>query len=77
MLALREWTKRKTRSAGYAISQRFRKQIEELFGEAKDFMGLRRMRLRTLERVQEQPLFTALAQNLKRLVKLRNVALEA
>ena len=73
---VREWAKRKTRSAGYAISQRLRKQIEELFGEAKDFMGLRRMRLRQLERVQEQPLLTALAQNLKRLVKLRTLALE-
>jgi transposase len=74
--ALREWARRKSRSAGYANSQRLRKQIEELFGEAKDFMGLRRMRLRTLERVQEQPLLTALAQNLKRLVKLRTMALE-
>lgn len=38
-----------------------RNQIEELFGEAKDFMGLRRMRLRRLERVREQPLLIALA----------------
>jgi predicted regulator of amino acid metabolism with ACT domain len=37
-------------------------------------MGLRRMRLRTIERVQEQPLLTALAQNLKRLVKLQQLA---
>ena len=71
--ALREWAKRKTRSEGYAVSQRLRKLIEELFGEAKDQMGLRRMRLRTLERVQEQPLMTALAQNLKRLVRMRQV----
>jgi IS5 family transposase len=75
--ALREWAKRKTRSAGYAVSQRKRKLIEELFGESKDLMGLRRMRLRTLERVQEQPLMTALAQNLKRLVKLRQIAAAA
>jgi IS5 family transposase len=73
--ALREWAKRKSRSAGYAVSQRFRKQIEELFGEGKDLMGLRRMRLRGLDRVREQPLMTALAQNLKRLVKLRTLAL--
>jgi len=73
--ALRTWAKRKTRSQGYALSQRFRKQIEELFGEGKDWMGLRRMRLRTLERVTEQPLLTALAQNLKRLVRLRRLAL--
>jgi transposase len=72
---LREWAKRKARGAGYATSQRMRKQIEELFGEAKDFMGLRRMRLRRLERVQEQPLLIALAQNLKRLVGLRRMAL--
>ena len=72
--ALREWAKRKTRSQGYALSQRFRKQIEELFGEGKELMGLRRMRLRTFERVQEQPLLTALAQNLKRLVKLQQLA---
>lgn len=74
--ALREWAKSKARSAGYAISQRFRKQIEELFGEGKDLMGLRRMRLRGFDRVQEQPLLTALAQNLKRLVKLQGMALE-
>ena len=74
--ALRTWAKRKSRSAGYAISQRFRKQIEELFGEGKELMGLRRMRLRRLDRVREQPLMTALAQNLKRLVKLRTLALE-
>jgi hypothetical protein len=74
--ALRTWAKRKRRSEGYALSQRFRKQIEELFGEAKEFMGLRRMRLRQLERVREQPLLIALAQNLKRLVRLRRLGLE-
>lgn len=72
--ALREWAKRKTHSEGYAMSQRLRKLIEELFGEGKDLMGLRRMRLRTFERVQEQPLMTALAQNLKRLVRMRQLA---
>jgi len=73
--ALRQWAKRKARAAGYQISQRLRKQIEELFGEGKDWMGLRRMRMRTLERVSEQPLLTALAQNLKRLVTLQRMAL--
>lgn len=72
---VREWAKRKARGAGYAVSQRMRKQIEELFGEAKDFMGLRRMRLRHLERVREQPLLIALAQNLKRLARLQRLAL--
>ena len=72
--ALRTWAKAKTRSVGYGVSQRLRKQIEELFGEAKDFMGLRRMRLLRLKRVPEKPLLTALAQNLKRLVTLDRMA---
>lgn len=54
----------------YRISQRRRKQIEELFGEAKEFMGLRRARYRGLRFVREQVLMTATAQNIKRMVKL-------
>jgi transposase len=54
----------------YRISQRMRKQIEELFGEAKEFMGLRRARYRGLRFVREQVLMTATAQNIKRMVKL-------
>ncbi len=54
----------------YRISQRMRKQIEELFGEAKEFMGLRRARYRGLRFVREQVLMTATAQNIKRMVRL-------
>lgn len=53
----------------YRISQRMRKRIEELFGEAKEFMGLRRAKFRRLKFVKEQILMTAAAQNIKRLVK--------
>ena len=54
----------------YRISQRMRKRIEELFGEAKEFMGMRKMKFRLLKFVKEQILMTAAAQNIKRMVKL-------
>ena len=54
----------------YRISQRMRKRIEELFGEAKEFMGLRVAKLRRRKFVKEQILMTATAQNIKRMVKL-------
>jgi transposase len=54
----------------YRISQRMRKRIEELFGEAKEFMGLRRAKFRGQVFVREQVLMTAAAQNIKRVVKL-------
>jgi hypothetical protein len=47
-----------------------RKRIEELFGEAKEFMGLRRAKFRLHRFVREQVLMTATAQNIKRMVKL-------
>ena len=54
----------------YRISQRKRKQIEELFGEAKEYMGLRVSKFRRMKFVREQVLMTAAAQNIKRMVKL-------
>jgi transposase len=59
-----------TKTRGYRISQRMRKRIEELFGEAKECMGLRRMKFRRALFVREQVLFTAAAQNIKRMVRL-------
>jgi hypothetical protein len=58
------------KTKGYRISQEMRKKIEELFGEAKEFMGLRRAKFRGLKFVNEQVLMTALAQNIKRMVKI-------
>jgi len=55
---------------GYRVSQRMRKRIEELFGEAKEWMGLRRAKFRRWEFIGEQVLMTATAQNIKRMVKL-------
>jgi transposase len=54
----------------YRISQRIRKKIEELFGEGKEFMGLRRAKFRGSKFIKEQVLMTATAQNIKRMVKL-------
>lgn len=54
----------------YRISQRMRKKIEELFGEAKEFMGLRQAKFRRRRFVREQVLMTATVQNIKRIVKL-------
>ena len=59
-----------TKTREYRISQRMRKRVEELFGEAKDCMGLRRMKFRGALFVREQVLLTAAAQNIKRLARL-------
>jgi len=45
--------------------------VEPLFAEAKDWHGLRRFRLRRLERVNSEALLTAAGQNLKRLLSWR------
>lgn len=43
--------------------------VEPLFGEAKDWHGLRRFRLRRLPKVTTEALLTATGQNLKRLLR--------
>jgi transposase len=61
---------RTTRHAGYAISQRLRKRIEEPFGWIKAAAGLRKTRHRGLPRVGWMVTLTAAACNLVRLPKL-------
>lgn len=56
-------------SNGYKLSRKLRHRIEHLFGEAKQSHGLSRARYRGLAKMNEQAMLTALAQNLKRLVK--------
>jgi hypothetical protein len=58
------------RGAGYPLSQRCRKKIEELFGEAKGWHGVRRFRRRGLLRVREETLLIGWVLNLKRLASL-------
>jgi transposase len=59
----------RVRGTGYRLSQRCRKLIEELFGEGKDWHGLRRFRRRGHGRVQQEALLIGWVLNLKRLAK--------
>jgi transposase len=60
----------RVRGRAYRVSQRCRKKIEELFGEAKDWHGLRRFRRRGLLKVREETLLIGWVLNLKRLATL-------
>ena len=62
---------RTTRQVGYAISQRKRKLIEQVFGWMKTVGGLRKLRHRGGELVDWTITFTAAAYNL---VRMRNLA---
>ena len=55
---------RTTRHPGYAVSQRIRKRIEEVFGWMKTIGGLRKLRHRGTARVEWHFLFVAAAYNL-------------
>jgi transposase len=59
--------RRTTRHPGYAISQRARKRIEEVFGWMKTVGGLRKLRHRGGRRVNWQFLLAAAAYNLVRM----------
>jgi len=61
---------RTTRHAGYAVSQRIRKRIEEAFGWIKTVAGQARTKFRGRERVGWAFAFAAAAYNLARLPKL-------
>jgi len=60
----------RVRGEGYQLSQRCRKKIEELFGEGKDWHGLRRFRRRGRLRVHEETVLIGWVLNLKRLATL-------
>jgi hypothetical protein len=62
--------RRTTRHAGYAVSQRIRKRIEEAFGWMKTVAGQRKTKFRGVERVGWSFAFAAAAYNLIRLPKL-------
>ena len=61
---------RTTRHAGYGVSQRVRKRIEEAFGWMKTVAGQERTKFRGRERVGWAFTFAAAAYNLARLPKL-------
>ena len=61
---------RTTRHAGYEVSQRIRKRIEECFGWGKTVGGLRQTKYRRTRKVDFQFVLTMTAYNL---VRLRNL----
>jgi transposase len=63
--------RRTTRHPGYAISQRKRKRVEEIFGWLKTVGGLRKTRHRGIARVDWMFTFALAAYNL---VRMRNLA---
>jgi len=65
---------RTTRHAGYAISQRSRKRIEEIFGWIKVSAGLARVKLRGRDRVDAAFRLALSAYNLVRLSRLLGAA---
>jgi transposase len=62
--------RRTTRHAGYWISQRIRKRIEEIFGWTKAIGGLAQVKVRGLAKVDAAFIFGLAAYNLIRLPKL-------
>ena len=65
---------RTTRHAGYDVSQRCRKRIEEVFGWIKSSAGLAKVKLRGRERVNASFILALAAYNLIRLPKLLRIA---
>jgi transposase len=62
--------RRSARPAGYAVSQRVRKRVEEIFGWMKTVGGLRRTRYRGLDRTQLHAYLVAAAYHLLRIARL-------
>jgi transposase len=72
-VACRKWSildKRTTRHAGYQISQRIRKRIEEIWGWMKTVGGGRKLRYKGVAHNQLRAEFTTAAYNLVRMAKL-------
>ena len=61
---------RTTRHPGYAISQRIRKRVEEIFGWTKTVANFRKTRFKGLERTQMASYLVGAAYNLLRMAKL-------
>ena len=61
---------RTTRHPGYAVSQRIRKRVEEIFGWIKTIGGFRRTRYRGLDRTGLAGYLVATAYNLVRVARL-------
>jgi IS5 family transposase len=62
--------RRTTRHAGYAVSLKIRKRVEEVFGWGKTVGPLRKARFVGLAKVKAQTLFTVAAYNLTRMATI-------
>lgn len=62
--------RQRQRGVAFRLSQRARKKIEELWGEAKEEHGFRRFMRRSLANVRQEALFIGWLLNLKRLAAL-------
>ena len=62
---------RTTRHAGYQVSQRIRKKVEEIFGWMKTIGGFRKTRYKGRDRTQLAGWFVGAAYNLLRMAKLK------
>jgi hypothetical protein len=58
-------------SVGYAISQKIRKRVEEIFGWCKTIGGLARSRLVGRWKITQEALVVAAAYNLLRMTRMR------
>jgi transposase len=65
---------RTTRHAGYTISQRLRKRVEEIFGWCKTIGGFRRTRYKGKDRIQLHALLVGTAYNLLRIANIQRRA---
>jgi hypothetical protein len=65
--AVHQRVRRMGRTVGYQRSQRARKKIEELWGEAKCWHGFRLFRRRGLQKVRDEAYLMGWLLNLKRL----------
>ena len=70
MLFRSQRARRLSRTLGYQLSQRARKKIEELWGEAKCWHGFRRFHRRGLLQVRDEAYLMGWLLNLKRLATL-------
>jgi transposase len=68
--AVHQRVRRLSRTVGYRLSQRARKKIEELWGEAKCWHGFRRFQRRGLLQVRDEAFLMGWLLNLKRLSHL-------
>jgi len=68
--AARRRARERMQSEGYALSQRVRKRIEEIFGWAKEIGGMRRSRHAGRRKVGQNALIVGAAYNLLRLARL-------